>query len=180
MVALRLRFARGRSVGGRGGMQFYQLFLRRTPAAVAACPVQRPPSETDAPSTAPLRQQGVDKSLLVLACPLVAFAHSALQTRAAQGGLSTPSKSPANPTPAFAGRWDRKCPIAPRALFSSTVHGAFSFGKTKENGGCIPRRKAAKSRGDIPHPRGGKSISGMQYRHSVRVSKFVQNSFSLF
>ena len=28
--------------------------------------------------------------------------------------------------------------------------------------------------------RGGKSISGMQYRHSVRVSKFVQNSFSLF
>ena len=72
LVALRLRFARGRSVGGRGSTVFYGRPLRLKPAPVAARPAWGASSETDAPSTANLRQQGVDKSLLVFACPLVA------------------------------------------------------------------------------------------------------------
>ena len=144
LVALRLRFARGRSVGGRGSVRFYRQPLRLTPAPIAARPVQRPPSETTAPSTATLRQQGVAEGLLVLACPLVASAHNAHRMRAARHKPPTPITPPANPTPAFAGRWDRKRPISPAGVFSSTVHGAFSFGKTKENGGCISSRQVCR------------------------------------
>ena len=112
------------------------LSAARTPntAPIAARPVQRPPSETIAPSTATLRQQGVDKSLLVLGGTLVDITHNAHRTRAARHRLSTPSKSSANPTPAFAGRWDRKRPISPAEIFSSTVHGAFFLIFQKEWG----------------------------------------------
>ena len=77
---------------------------------------------------------------------MVAAAHSIHQTRAARQGPPTPSKPPANSTPAFAGRWDRKRPISPAEIFSSTVHGAFFLIFQKEWGvhstpqsGEIPR-----------------------------------------
>ena len=53
-------------------------------APVAARPVWGTSSETNAPSTANLRQQGVAESLLVLARPMVADAYSTHRTRAAQ------------------------------------------------------------------------------------------------
>ena len=105
LVALRLRFARGRSVGGRRKLRFYRQPLRRTPAPIAVRRRKGVSSETTAPSTATLRQQGVDKSLLVLACPLVAMVHNIYQSRAARHRPPIPITPPANPTPAFAGRW---------------------------------------------------------------------------
>ena len=45
-----------------------------------------------------------------------------------------PSIPLANSTPAFAGRWDRKRPISPAEIFSSTVHGAFFLIFQKEWG----------------------------------------------
>ena len=110
LVALRLRFARGRSVGGRRKLRFYRQPLRRTPAAVAARQRQGASSETIAPSTATLRQQGVAESLLILGDTLVDAAHSIHRTRAARYKPPTPSIPSANPTPALAGRWDRSVP----------------------------------------------------------------------
>ena len=121
---------------GRWARKMAVLSAARTPntAPIAARPVQRPPSETDASSSANLRQQGVAESLLVLGGTLVATAHNIYQTRAARYKSPTPSKSPANSTPAFAGRWDRKRPISPAEIFSSTVHGAFFLIFQKEWG----------------------------------------------
>ncbi|MBP3485882.1 MAG: hypothetical protein J6J81_03485, partial [Oscillospiraceae bacterium] len=62
------------------------------------------------------------------------FAHNAHRTRAARYKPLTLSIPPANPTPAFAGRWDRKRPISPAEIFSSTVHGAFFLIFQKEWG----------------------------------------------
>ena len=97
--------ARGRSVGACAGLQFYRQPLPLTPAPIAARRRQGVSSETTAPSTATLRQQGVDKSLLVLGGTLVAAAYSTHRTRAARYKPLTLSIPPANSTPAFAGRW---------------------------------------------------------------------------
>ena len=72
LVALRLRFARGRSVGVCVRVVFYGRPLRLKSAPVAARPAWGASSETIAPSTTRLRQQGGAESLLVFACPLVA------------------------------------------------------------------------------------------------------------
>ena len=144
LVALRLRSARGRSVGACAGLQLYRQPLPLTPAPIAASPAWGVSPKTGTPSTATLRQQGVAESLLVLACPLVAAACNIYQTRAARYKPPTPSISSANSTPAFAGRWDRKRPISSAEIFSSTVHGAFFL--TRKAG--LPReRKRSGSRG---------------------------------
>ena len=153
MVALRLRFARGRSAGGRGGVQFYRQPVPLTPAPIAARRKQGVSSETIAPSSANLRQQGVDKSLLVLGGALVDACIITYRTRAARHKLLIPSISSANSTPAFAGRWDRKRPISPaQGAFLLTGRGRFLF-QEKRKWGRIPRRKAADFLGksaDIP------------------------------
>ena len=57
--------------------------------------------------------------------------------------------------------WRRFCA---QASFSSTVHGAFFFGKTKKNGGCIPARRSRA----VPRPAPGarNSRPGPVGRHS--------------
>ena len=75
-------------------------------APIAARPAWGVSSETIAPSTANLRQQGVAESLLVLGGTLVDIAHNAHRTRAARDRPLLLSILSANPTPAFAGRWD--------------------------------------------------------------------------
>ena len=121
---------------GRWARGFVVLSVAPAPstAPIAARPVQRLLSETTAPSTATLRQQGVDKSLIVLGAALVDISIIVHQSRAARHKPPIPSKSPANSTPAFAGRWDRKRPISPAEIFSSTVHGAFFLIFQKEWG----------------------------------------------
>ena len=125
-------------------------------APIAARPVWGVSSETTAPSTANLRQQGVDKSLLVLGGTLVAFAHNAHRTRAARYKSPTPSKSPANSTPAFAGRRgftshkprrDFFFHRARRILFdlSKRMGGAFHAAKRRTLSASLPT-----SRGDAP------------------------------
>ena len=94
-------------------------------APIAARRRQGVSSETIATSTATLRQQGVAESLFVLVGTLADIAHNIHQTRAAQNKPPIPIMPPANSTPAFAGRWDRKRPISTAEIFSSTVHGAF-------------------------------------------------------
>ena len=84
LVALRLRSARGRSIDGRRGVQFYRRLSASSTAHIAARPVWSVFSETIASSRANLRQQGVAESLLVLGGTLVNIAHNANRTRAAQ------------------------------------------------------------------------------------------------
>ena len=72
-------------------------------APIAARRRQGVSSETTAPATATLRQQGVDKSLIVLGAALVDISIIVHQSRAARHKPPIPSKSPANPTPALRG-----------------------------------------------------------------------------
>ena len=138
-------------------------FQHRTPAPIAARPAWGASSETDTPSTATLRQQGVDKSLIVLGAALVAAIHNTQQTRAAQYKPPTPSKSPANPAPAFAGRWDFMSHKPRRDFFfhrarrilfdlSKRMGGAFPAAKRRYCVGksaYIPRRCAAQKSGSL-------------------------------
>ena len=140
-------------------------------APIAARRRQGVSSETTAPSRAPLRQQGVAESLLALGRPMVAACIITHRTRAARHRLPIPITPSANPTPAFAGRWDPTSHKPRPALFSSTVHGAFSFGKTKENGGCIPAAICRIPRGELPHPRGCEphlTLASLQHPAALR------------
>ena len=134
-------------------MQFYRQPVPLTPAPIAARRKQGVSSETIAPSSANLRQQGVDGSLFILACPLVAAAHSAHRTRAARDGLPTPITPPANPTPAFAGRWSLL--HKPRGRFSlppCTAHSLLA--RQKRMGGAFHAAKRRTSSASLPTSRG--------------------------
>ena len=144
LVALRLRSARGRSVGGRRGVQFYRQPVPLTPAPIAARPVWGVSSQTTAPSTATLRQQGVAESLFVLGSPMVAAAYNIRRPRAAQDRLPIPSKPPANPTPAFAGRWDPTSHKPRRDFFFHRAR-RILFDLSKRMGGAFPPQS-----GEIP------------------------------
>ena len=107
------------------------------------------------------------------------------RTRAARHKLLIPSISSANSTPAFAGRWDRKRPISPAEIFSSTVHGAFFL--TRKAG--LPReRKRSGSRGKrtssemskfspVGRKRAIWSLRGREWGvHSRRKAAFLQKT----
>ena len=142
MVALRLRFARGRSVGACVRVVFYGRPLPLKPAPVAARLAWSSSSETDTSSTATLRQQGVDKSLFVLVGVLVDTFIMTHRTRAARYKPPPPSKSPANSTPAFAGRWDFTSHKPRRDFFFHRAR-RILFDLSKRMGGASPVGKSA-------------------------------------
>ena len=95
---------RSRPLGGWArGLQFYWRPLRLKPAPAAARPAWGVSSETTAPLTTALRQQGGAESLLVFVVALVDASIITHRTRAARDGLPTLSTSPANPTPVLRG-----------------------------------------------------------------------------
>ena len=110
-------------------------------APIAARPVQRPPSETDASSTAQLRQQGVVESLFALGRPMVAAAYNIHRTRAAQYKPPIPSIFSANSTPVFAGRWDFMSHKPRRDFFFHRAR-RILFDLSKRMGGAFLRQIA--------------------------------------
>ena len=135
---------------------FYRRLLAPSTAPIAARPVWGASSETTAPSSANLRQQGVDKSLFVLGGTLVAaFIHYPPDARRAVQATDVLHVL-GEFNSRFCGALELDS-ISPAEIFSSTVHGAFFLIR---KAGLPRERKRSGSRGK-------RTSSGMSERRRL-------------